>query len=276
MAPPLTSNKPAASLEGLQHHFQTYIVDADPAFFAEITGVDDAYRQTRLDIYHSAYRLRLVAALDVHYPTLKAFIGESRFGELSLAYVESHSSPFRNLRWYGDAMAGFLRSDVRFNSEPVLPELAEFEWAHGLAFDAPNAEQVRFADLASVPPDDWTDIRFVQHPSLHLINPHWNVVTIWHANRDGESLPAAKKGEQASVIAVWRRDYQSYFRTLESDESLLWQVIANGTGFGEACAELAAATSVSEEEAPMRAAQLLRSWIDDGWIQAFEIPQTNQ
>lgn len=263
-----------SSLDTLQNHFQHYILEEDPTFLREIAGADDTYRQTRLGIYYSAYRLRLIATLSVDYEVLKAAVGDSRFRELSLAYVHAHPSPFRNLRWYGDAMAGFLRNDVRFSAEPVLSELAEFEWAQGLAFDAPDASQVSFDDLASVPPDDWAHIRFIQHPSLHLINANWNVVAIWHAHKDGKTLPVAVNSEKANVIAIWRRDYQSYFRTLERDESLLWQTLANGSGFGDACAELATATNMNEEEAPQRAAQLLRTWIDEGWIQSYEIPQT--
>lgn len=101
------------------------------------------------------------------------------------------------------------------------------------------------------------------------------MIAIWHAHKDGATLPAAVSSEQANVIAVWRKDYQSYFRTLERDESLLWQVLANGTGFGNACEELVAATNLNEEEAPQRAAQLLRTWVEEGWIQSYEIPQTD-
>jgi hypothetical protein len=263
------------TLDALQNHFQCYILGADPTFIREIAGADDDYRRTRLGIYYNAYRLRLIAALETDYEVLKAFVGDSRFKELALAYVQAHPSQFRNLRWYGDTMAGFLRNDARFSAEPLLSELAEFEWAQGLAFDAPDTPLVSFDDLASVPPDEWADIRFIQHPSLHLIKPNWNVVAIWHAHTDGKTLPAAVSGEQAYFIAVWRKDYKSFFRTLEHDESLLWQALANGTGFGDACAELASATGINEEEAPLRAAQLLRNWVDEGWIQSYEIPQTD-
>jgi hypothetical protein len=268
-------SKQMVSLDGLQNRFQHYLLEEDPAFLREIAGADDAYRQTRLGIYYTAYRLRLVATLAVDYEILKAFVGESRFGEIALAYVHTHPSTFRNLRWYGASMADFLREDARFKDEPVLSQLAEFEWAHGLAFDATDAPHLSFDDLAAVPPENWADIRFTQHPSLCLVTPNWNVVDIWHAHKDGKNVPAAVSSEQANVIAVWRRDYKSYFRTLETDESILWRMLANGTSFGEACAELPATTNTSEEDAPLRAAQLLRGWVDAGWIQSYEIAQTS-
>ncbi len=260
------------SLDGLQSHFQHYILEEDPTFLREIAGADDAYRQTRLGVYYTAYRLRLVAALAVDYEILQALVGETRFGEIGLAYVQVRPSKFRNLRWYGAAMADFLREDARFKDEPLLSQLAEFEWAHGLAFDAPDAPHLSFDELAAVPPEDWGDIQFIPHPSMQMVTPNWNVVDIWHAHKDGSEVPEAISSEQPNVIAVWRKDYKSYFRTLESDESLLWQTLANGTGFGVACAELAASSDLNEEEAPLRAAQLLRGWIDEGWIQAYKIP----
>ena len=263
------------SLDGLQSRFQQYIFEQDPAFLREIAGTDDAYRKTRLGVYYTAYRLRLVATLAVDYAILKAFVGESRFQEIALAYVQAHPSTFRNLRWYGGEMADFLRGDARFSDEPLLAQLAEFEWAHGLAFDATDAPHLSFDELAAVPPEDWADIRFNAHPSLHLVTPNWNVVDIWHAHKNESTIPEAKSSEQASVIAVWRKDYKSYFRTLASDESQLWQTLTNGTGFGDACAELAATSNLDEEQAPLRAAQLLRGWVDEGWIESYEIPQTS-
>lgn len=264
----------AKPLSQLQSAMQQHIVENDSAILREVTGPDDAFRQTRLRIYYSAYRLRLAAALATDYGALKHWVGDTRFDKLALAYLEAHPSPFRNLRWFGRAMAKFLREDPRFGGEPVLSELAEFEWTQGLAFDAVDAPHLTFDDLASVPPEDWANIRFIPHTSLHLITAQWNVIPIWHAHANGEALPKAKSGEQANVIAVWRHDYKSYFRTLDPVESMLWQMLAEGTSFGDACAALATATNMSEEQAPMRAAQQLRQWVDDGWIQSCEVAKT--
>ena len=260
-----------ASLSELQERFQRHIVHDDDAVTGDISGPDDAYRQERLLIYYRAYRLRLIAALAVDYPVLKAFVDEERFEELASAYIEARPSMVRNLRWFGDAMSGFLRNDPRFSGEPNLAELAEFEWAQGLAFDASDATQLSFDELASVPAENWPQLHFVAHPSLHLVASQWNVVAIWHAHRDNKPLPPATRQEQAATIAVWRKDYKTYFRSLDGDEAWLWRTLAAGTAFSEVCSRLATKMGMDETGAAQRAAQLLRSWVEEGWIQGFYI-----
>ena len=106
---------------------------------------------------------------------------------------------------------------------------------------------------------------------MQLVESNWNVVAIWHAHRDDKRLPAAGRHEQPGTIGVWRRDYKTYFRTLDQDEAWLWRTLVDGTGFSAACAQFAATLGVDDASAAQRAAQLLRSWVDDGWIQAFDM-----
>ena len=257
-------------LAELQDRFQRYIVHADEAASADIGGPDPSYRQARMAIYYQAYRLRLRATLAVDYPVLNAFLAQRRFEDLASAYIDAHPSMSRNLRWFGYAMAEFLRSDPQFRGEPVLGELAEFEWAQGLAFDAIDAPQLDVEALASRPAIDWPQLRFVPHPSLLLIESRWNVVEIWHAHRNNAALPAATRHKQRGIIAVWRRAYKTYFRTLEPDEAWLWRIIAGKASFSAACARLAARMH-DDTGAARRAAGLLRSWVNDGWIQSIEL-----
>lgn len=259
------------TLTGLQERFQQHVTSGDKAVIEEITGPDDAYRQARLGIYYSAYRLRLTAALAVDYPALKAFLGDSGFDDMAAAYIDTCPSTVRNLRWFGDAMASFLRNDTKYSQQSVLAELAEFEWAQGLAFDAADAPQTSFEQIASVAPPDWPELRFIAHPSLQLVASHWNVIAIWHAHRDQQEMPSPSRREQADTIAVWRKDYKTYFRTLDRDEAWLWRTFADGTGFGEACANFTAMTGKEDADAAQRAAGLLRNWVDEGWIQNYLI-----
>jgi hypothetical protein len=258
------------SLAELQERFQRHLVPADQAAHADIAGPDDAYRQARLGIYFRAYRLRLIATLATDYPALQSFLNDGRFEQLANAYIEAHPSMSRNLRWFGRSLPDFLRSDRRFSNQPILGELAEFEWAQGLAFDAPDAGQLDFETLASVPATQWPYLCFLPHPSLHLVESRWNVVAIWHAHRNETSLPAATSQQQCGTIAVWRKDFKTYFRTLEDDEARLWRILADGAGFSEACSRLAEQMDEDDAGAAQRAAGLLRCWVNDGWIEKVD------
>ena len=55
------------------------------------------------------------------------------------------------------------------------------------------------------------------------------------------------------------------------DEASLWRTLAGGTAFSEACSRLATNMEMDEAGAAQRAAQLLRSWVEEGWIQGFDI-----
>lgn len=265
-----TRGRAVKSLAELQERFQNYIVQGAEEASTDVSGPHSAYRQQRLAIYYRAYRLRLLAALAVDYPVLNAFVSQSRFEALASAYVDAHPSMSRNLRWFGHAMAEFLRSDPRYRSEPVLGELAEFEWAQGLAFDATDAAQVDFETLASLPPADWPHLRFVPHPSLHLVESQWNVVEIWHAHRNNAALPTATRLQQRTTIAIWRNAYKTYFRSLEPDEAWLWRVIADNNSFSAACSRLGERLG-DDTGAASRAAGLLRCWINDGWVQSIDL-----
>ena len=264
------------ALAELQERFQNHLIEDDSAVIDEICGPDDEYRKTRLAIYSNAYRLRLIAALAVDYPALKALLGDADFEAMAAAYLEACPSTFRNLRWFGKAMANFLRSDQRYRDKAVLAELAAFEWAQGLAFDSADAPQTRFEQIASVPPSDWPALCFNPHPSLHLLESHWNVIAIWHAHRDENPIPEPEFHDQASTIAVWRKEHKTYFRTLDSDEAWLWRAFAEGASFAEACAGFAPVSGKEDTDAAQRAAGLLRGWIDEGWIQDYIIDSSIQ
>ncbi len=259
------------SLTGLQEEFHRHVIKGDRAVIDEVAGPDEAYRLTRLAIYYNAYRLRLIDALATDYPAMQAFLGETGFRDLALAYIEACPSTVRNLRWFGAGIPGFLHDDPNYRDRPALAELAAFEWAQGLAFDADDAPLTSFEQIASVAPADWPGLRFIAHPSLHLVESNWNVLAIWHAHRDEQPMPELARHEHADTIAVWRRDFKTYFRTLEDDETWLWRTFANGTGFGEACASFTAVTGGEDANAAQRAAGLLRSWVDEGWIRDYAV-----
>jgi hypothetical protein len=258
------------SLKLSQNAFQRYVLEGDQAIAAEIAGPDAAYRDTRLGIYYNAYRLRLVDVLASDFAKLKRYAGDARFNEIARDYIAAHPSNFRNVRWYGGGLAGFLREDARYSGEPVLAELALFEWALGLAFDAPDAPVLGLQTLGGLAPNQWAALRLVLHPSLDTLAVSWNVTAIWHAVDEDRPLPRAETAPHPVVIAVWRRDQTAYFRSLPDDEALSLERVRAGGSFGEMCEFLAG--TIGEETSAARAAECLQAWINDGWITTYELP----
>ena len=258
-----------SALPRTQDLFQRYVIHGAQEVMREISGPDEAFRSTRLKIYYDAYRLRLIEALATDYETLKAYLGDDQFDSVARAYIDAHPSVFRNVRWFGGRLAQFMREDQRYVDYPVLAELAEFEWTLALAFDAEDSPPLTFDSLARVALDQWPRIQFLAQPSLRTIELHWNVMAIWHAINDESTPPQPQASDRAVAVAIWRKEFAPYFRSLEADETTLWSCMRDGGTFSEACAALAGC--VDADVAPQRAAAYLRRWVDDGWLKDFAL-----
>jgi hypothetical protein len=260
-----------SALTGTQSCFQAYVLAGDCAIVEEIAGADDAFRRKRLDIYFNAYRLRLAEALATDYEILKAYLGEQIFDAIARDYIHAHPSIFRNVRWFGGHLADFLRDEPRYAGQPILTDLARFEWTLGLAFDAADTAAVRFEDVAAVPPVAWAGLRLSPHPALRIIELRTNAVAVWNELKNTDHGIAPESLAEPLRWAIWRRQLSPYFRSLGADEAWALDAMHNLCSFGEICAGLC--QWLPEEQAAPRAAALLRGWVDEGWIARLEFPQ---
>ena len=258
-----------SALTGTQARFQAYVLAGDGRIVTEIAGADDAFRRTRLDIYYNAYRLRLAEALAADYEILKAYIGDEIFDAIVRDYIDAHPSVFRNVRWFGGQLADFLRDEPRYAGQPILADLARFEWTLGLVFDAADTGTLRFEDVAAVSPETWAGLRFVPHPALHVVDLRTNAVAVWNELKNEDHGIAPEGLPEPLRWAIWRKQLSPYFRSLETDEAWALDAMRNHLRFGEICAGLC--QWLPEEQAAPRAAALLRGWVDEGWIASLEI-----
>jgi hypothetical protein len=68
--------------------------------------------------------------------------------------------------------------------------------------------------------------------------------------------------------AVWRRDLQTFYRSLDVDEAWALDAAANGESFGAICAGIT--EWVDELNAPQQAAGMVGRWVEEGLISAVE------
>jgi hypothetical protein len=68
--------------------------------------------------------------------------------------------------------------------------------------------------------------------------------------------------------AIWRPDLVSNFRSLDVDEAAMLDALVNCRPFPELCEVVAPFTG--EEQAPARAAGLLRAMVEGGMIAGFQ------
>lgn len=250
----------ASNLAKLQADFQAYLMDEDKgaAFKNSIVGDTKVGVKKRLSIYADAYRLRIIEALASSYPKLKALLGDDLFDATARSYIDAYPSTYRNMRWVGDKMFTHLAHTLP--QYPIAAEMAAFEWALGLAFDAEDNAVLQLQDLAAIPPEDWADLPLVLHPSVQMLPLKWNVLLVWQALDADETPPTPAQINEPCLI--WRFDSSSHYQSLDDSEEQAIKLVAIGATFGQLCECLQ--SLYSEQEAMTKAAQYLSSWLNNG------------
>ncbi len=259
----------AGSLGDLQRAFQDYVLASSEAFASAVRDTTKADRVTLLDVYRDGYALRLIEVLTIDYPGLMAMCGPADFDHVARAYIAAHPSRHPSVRWFGKELADFMASKAPYDRAPAAVEMARFEWALGEAWDSPDASPISADALIALPPEAWESLSFTALPSLRRLTLAFEAPQAWQRRDDVEpgNLEVASAPEPRGW-AIWRPDLTSKFRSLEADEAVLLDALVEGRPFPELCASLVPFTG--EDEAPGRAASLLRSWVETGLIAGFK------
>jgi hypothetical protein len=247
-------------LQQLQCDFQDHVLGDGaiaPALHAAIRQQGSVTSAQRLAIYHNAYRVRMREALNEAYERTWSYCGDALFAQLADAYLAEHASTFSNLRWFGDRFANFVRCELP--DHPFVAELAGFEWALGLAFDAPDAPVADGASFAALAPEDWADLVLGLQPSVQLLRMEFNSVALWQALGEESEPPPAQRLDIAATWLVWRKNNQPHFRSLDAFEAQALAAVAGGTSFGEICA-------LAGDDAAPRMGACLQQWMGEAML----------
>lgn len=220
-----------------------------------------------LHVYDHAYEARLVEVMGEDFPAVHTLLGDEGFADACSVYVRAHPSHARSIRWLGKNFAAWLRATDPWADVPVVGDMAAFEWALGLAFDAPDGEALAAEALAKVPPEAWPVLTFDLHPSLNVFHLSHDVGLFQQAVARDEDPDAAPEmlGER-QTWAAWR-DAETLtvrYRVLPADEAAGLDVLRRREEFQTLCQVLA--EQGDPEDAALRAAGFLKHWLDAGWI----------
>lgn len=250
-------------LRELQLSFQHCVVTGATAIESSLADSHGLRAAGRLDVYQQAHASRLVDALRESFPALNHTAGADQFDALARAYVAAQPSDTPSIRWYGRHFPAFLRKRAQDPHALVLADLARWEWTLAAAFDGPAAAAVDVDAVAGIDPGDWPNLRLALHPNLHRVRLTTNAVACWRAMNDGSTSPPAEVTTPSHWIA-WRSAQVTRFRSLDRLENRAFASIRGGASFGEVCVVLAG--RLRPESAALRAATLLKQWLNDGWV----------
>jgi hypothetical protein len=255
-------------LGDLQRAFQDYLLVTSDTFQAAVRDTKKADRVTLLDVYRDGYALRLIEVLTTDYPGLMAMAGPADFDHMARTYIAAHPSRHPSVRWFGKGLADFLARTPPYNASPAAAEMARFEWALGEAFDSADVAPIAADTLMALPPEAWETLAFTALPSLRRCTFAFEVAQAWQRRDEVEpgNLEVART-DRPVAWAIWRPERVSSFRSFEPDEAAMLEALVAGHAFPALCESVAPFTG--DDQAPARAAGLLRTWVEGGMIASF-------
>lgn len=253
------------ALREWQHELQRAILGDE----ASVDLLQDVRRhgviaQQRIGIYQDAYRLRLAEALASNYPAIALHLGDAGFSAMAQAYIAAQPSRQASIRWFGDTLDAFLCSQAPWSSNPVLRELARFEWALRHTVDAADQPVLAVEALQALPPQHWPDLMLKLQPAATLLHLEWNTPAFWRCLVDEQPLPVLQAGS-GHWLVYRRHDLMAMWRSAPTDEAHLLQSISHGISFADLC-DVMAEHNHQPETIPAEAASLLRQWVSAGLL----------
>jgi hypothetical protein len=249
-------------LKDLQRSFQSHLLSGENTVLPQILAAPPLSPAARLEIYRAAYVNRLIEALRATYLKIHQILGDEVFASMASEFVSANASTTRSIRWYGGQLPAFLARTAPYADQPVLSELARFEWALAEVFDAADAQTLTRAAIARVDPSLWGNLRLKFHASVRTVNFDWNAIAVWQAIDAAEQVPAPEKSARGITWLLWRHDLKNYFRSLDPVEQTALAWAMDGASFSIICDELR--HRLPEEQIPLRAASLVALWADSG------------
>lgn len=259
----------ADHLRKLQQDFHSAVLRGDPQMSERIVSTAKADAATRVGIYSDGYRLRLLEILESDYPGLHTMIGDEAMDKLGREYIDAHPSKHPSVRWFGQHMPNYLRDTSPYLNQPVLAEMADFEWTQNAVFDAAEADAISIEDVAAIDPEAWGGMQPIMQPCVHRLDLQWNVPALWLAIEQEDEPPTPQAQEHPRGWLLWRADYDIHWRSLEVDEAYAIDACLNHNNFGDICELLR--EWHTPEQAPAQAAGLLKRWVMDGLVTAVEL-----
>ena len=233
------------------------------SFRHQVEDIGNIDINTRLGIYQNAYQVRLEETIDTDHNTLGVYLGEELYDLMMAEYIACHPSHQFSLRHFSQQLPNFLSSHAIFSEHPQLSELARFEQRLLNAFDAADSERASFESLKELPPQHWPELKLRFHPSVQLLENHWNVVKIYKALKNDQTPPNAIQDKNNWLL--WRNaENLTEFRPINKAAYTMLVSFQKGLNFAGVCQNLL--EFMPEQEVSNTALEILAYWLNSGVI----------
>jgi hypothetical protein len=253
----------------LQQDFMHYVLGESSEIVPQIESTPALSAIGRLDIYATAYKLRLKEAITTDYEVLHTYLGDEQFDSVMETYIKHYPSHITNLRYYSIDMTALLKTQAPFNQHPVLAELATIESSFANSFDSKDQSIITLNELATIAAEAWATLQLNFQPSVQILPMAFNSFAIWRAISNDDAPPALETASENLNWVLWRRaDLISHYRPLDVAEHVALNLALQGENFAVICEALL--DFFSEEETPMKAVSYLQSWVTEEMLSSLD------
>lgn len=253
------------NLQQLQTNFQQ-IVLKEECFGADwvSTSKQGLSSQSRLAIYHNAYRVRLIDVLRDTFEHTATYLGDEWFQGLASGFVQSHGSSRDNIGYYGQAFPEFLAEQLSNDLE--VAELAEMDWRLRRAFDGADSPVMTLDDLQHLINGERIINRLRPVPTLSLTKQGFNTLDIWHAINQDEHPPVVQQLPEPKDLVIWRKGHSPHFRSISTIEVTAINGLCSGDSLDAIGTTLA--KNFPQTDAASEFGGMLHRWITEEMLAA--------
>ncbi len=186
-----------------QREFAAAILVSHLAVPAGLVGPDGKPSLKRFSVYRNNVVVGLIETLRETYSAVEKIVGEGFFKIMAGGYavVQPPLSPI--LLNYGTSFPDFIEKFEPASSLSYLADVARIERAWAESYNAAEAMPLDPAELTELAPDQFSEIRFVMHPSLRIVRSKLPALTIWQMNsKDGEPGPVDLESGGQDILVL--------------------------------------------------------------------------
>ncbi len=227
----------------------------------------------RLEIYHSAYRLRLVECLADDYPALRHALGAA-FDGLCREYISAHPSTNPNLIHFGKHLSSFCKA----RREPwaaFAADLAQLEWALTEVIHAAESSVLDLVTLQEIPPERWAQTRFTPAKTLRVLRFAFPVNSYFESFRTEQC--ALIPDPQASAVAVVRQGFALWRMDLTLPMTTLLESLCSGVRLGDALEGISAEekTGAADDALEQSLITSFTTWVSSGFFAQLDFDEVD-
>jgi hypothetical protein len=218
------------SLPELQREFVVGVLQAPSPDFLRHVVPGQFPADRHFQVYRNNVFENLTAALKAVYPVTGRLVGEGFFRYAAATYIALHPPHCGNLHDFGGEFAGFLANFPPARELVYLPDVARLEWAWHQSFHAADSAPLALTALATIPPEQYANLKFTLHPSVRLVSSPYPVLHIWQVNQEEyQGNQDVNLGEGGARLLVIRRRQVEIEPLGEGDYALLSSFSAGAT-----------------------------------------------